>query len=65
MKKLHMVITGLILASFCMLTQLDYEDELLEQLRYCSMVEDYAASNGESGHPDYNRNYTEVCNWRK
>jgi hypothetical protein len=60
-----MVITGLILAGFCLLTQLDYEDELLEQLRYCSMVEYYAVSNGEYGHPDYNRNYMEVCNWRK
>jgi hypothetical protein len=61
MKKLHMVITGLILAGLCLLTQLDYEDELLEQARYCSMVVDYVKSNGESGHPDYNGNYTEVC----
>lgn len=65
MKKLHMVITGLILAGFCLLTQLDYEDELLEQLRYCSMVADYINSDGKSGHPDYNGNYKEVCKWRK
>jgi len=61
MKKLHMVITGLILACFCMLTQFDYEDELIEQARYCSMVVDYAKSDGKLGHPDYNGNYTEVC----
>ena len=32
-----------------------------QQDRYCDMVERHIESGGEYGHPDYNRNFKEVC----
>lgn len=40
---------------------LDYSDHEASVSRYCEMVEDYQRSEGESGWPDFNENYDEVC----
>ncbi len=41
--------------------QSDYEDALLEQAAYCDNVTLYHATAGTQGWPDYNRNYSELC----
>lgn len=35
--------------------------EVMEQAQYCEMVQQYEASGGEMGWPDYNHNYATVC----
>lgn len=51
------------IASLCLLalSSISFHEELLTEKRYCEMVDDYRASNGEHGWPDYNENYDEVC----
>lgn len=56
MKKLEaFTYLTIMLIIFAIVSNMDYEDELLEQQHYCDMV--------EQGHwPDYEEKYDEVCN---
>ena len=41
--------------------QADYEDAVLQEQAYCRNVALYHATAGEQGWPDYNENYSELC----
>jgi len=41
------------------------EDRPVFSTNYCEMVSIYIESEGENGWPDYNRNYSEICDDRK
>lgn len=41
--------------------QSDYEDALMEEQKYCEMVNEYDMSNGERGWPDYKDIYDSAC----
>ena len=41
------------------------EDRPVFNSNYCEMVSIYIESEGENGWPDYNRNYSEICDDRK
>jgi len=41
------------------------EDRPVLDNNYCEMVSIYIESEGESGWPDYNGNYSEICDDRK
>ena len=50
-----------IISIFAVAGDWDYQDALDEQAHYCKMVNLHKITYGESGWPDYQRNYEERC----
>jgi hypothetical protein len=58
-EKVIFIICGLLVLALA--GSIDYDEELARDEHYCFMVEMFKQSNGESGWPDFNGNYDEVC----
>lgn len=56
------IIIIVILLVLGLVGSMDYEDQVNADEHYCMMVDLHKSTKGESGYPDYNKNYKTICN---
>jgi len=59
---MRLIALTITLAAVAYATTADYSAAQATQQRYCNMVDLHQDTNGEHGWPDYQNNYSEVCN---
>lgn len=50
-----------IVAAFAMTGHSDYQEAKAQDREYCEMHDIWIKTGGESGWPDFNQNYKEIC----
>jgi hypothetical protein len=62
MSRLQKVILVLgLLIAFITVANMQYEDEVIDNKTYCSMVYEYKQTDGKFGWPDYKGTYKRSC----